>query len=132
MLYSTNASERTFLLLQSARHQTWGFPKGHVDGDETLLQCALREVYEETGYKLSNGDVFDIFNDCSTYTLPESGDMKRTVMFVARNPVSANELRVSGEHQQAKWCNLNDALELLEHQQAKICLLRAADWLQSN
>ena len=132
VLYSTNSSGRTFLLLQSARHQTWGFAKGHADSDETLLQCALREVSEETGYNLSSGDIFDIFNDCSTYTLPESGEFKRTVMFVARNPVTADELQVSDEHQQAKWCNLNDALELLEHQQAKICLLRAADWLQRN
>jgi 8-oxo-dGTP pyrophosphatase MutT (NUDIX family) len=118
--------------LQSARHQTWGFAKGHVDGDETLLQCALREVSEETGYKLSSGDVFDIFNDCSTYTLPKSGELKRTVMFVTRNPVVANDLQVSDEHQQAKWCNLSAALQLLEHQQTRICLLRAEDWLQRN
>ena len=132
VLYSTNASGRAFLLLQSARHQTWGFAKGHVDGDETLLECALREVSEETGYNLSSGDVFDIFNDCSTYTLPKSGELKRAVMFVTRNPVVANDLQVSDEHQQAQWCNLSKALELLEHQQSKNCLLRAADWLQRN
>jgi 8-oxo-dGTP pyrophosphatase MutT (NUDIX family) len=132
VLYSADPGERTFLLLQSARHQTWGFAKGHVDGDETLLECALREVSEETGYKLSSGDVFDIFNDCSTYTLPKNGQLKRTVMFVTRNPVVANELQVSDEHQRSKWCSLSEALELLEHQQSKTCLLRAADWLQSN
>ena len=132
VLYSTNASGRAFLLLQSARHQTWGFAKGHVDGDETLLECALREVSEETGYNLSSGDVFDIFNDCSTYTLPKSGELKRAVMFVTRNPVVANDLQVSDEHQQAKWCNLSAALQLLEHQQSRICLLRADDWLQRN
>jgi 8-oxo-dGTP pyrophosphatase MutT (NUDIX family) len=132
VLYSTNASWRAFLLLQSARHQTWGFAKGHVDGDETLLECALREVSEETGYNLSSGDVFDIFNDCSTYTLPKSGELKRAVMFVTRNPVVANDLQVSDEHQQAKWCNLSEALELLEHQQSRICLLRADNWLRRN
>jgi 8-oxo-dGTP pyrophosphatase MutT (NUDIX family) len=132
VLYSTNASGRAFLLLQSARHQTWGFAKGHVDGDETLLECALREVSEETGYNLSSGDVFDIFNDCSTYTLPKSGELKRAVMFVTRNPVVANDLQVSDEHQQAKWCNLSEALELLEHQQSRICLLRAENWLRRN
>jgi len=132
VLYSTNASGRAFLLLQSARHQTWGFAKGHVDGDETLLECALREVSEETGYNLSSGDVFDIFNDCSTYTLPKSGELKRAVMFVTRNPVVANDLQVSDEHQQAKWCNLSEALELLEHQQSRICLLRADNWLRRN
>ncbi len=27
----------------------WSFPKGHIEANETTLQCALRELYEETG-----------------------------------------------------------------------------------
>jgi 8-oxo-dGTP pyrophosphatase MutT (NUDIX family) len=38
---------REFLLM---RHPTrWDLPKGHVDPGETDLQCALRELWEETG-----------------------------------------------------------------------------------
>ena len=29
------------------------FPKGHIDGDETPLQAALREVHEESGIRAS-------------------------------------------------------------------------------
>jgi len=29
--------------------QTWSLPKGHVEGQETLEEAALREIYEETG-----------------------------------------------------------------------------------
>jgi 8-oxo-dGTP pyrophosphatase MutT (NUDIX family) len=28
----------------------WGFPKGKVNNQEAPLECAIREVYEETGY----------------------------------------------------------------------------------
>lgn len=39
--------ETSFLLMQ---HPTrWDLPKGHVDGPETDMQCALRELHEETG-----------------------------------------------------------------------------------
>lgn len=27
----------------------WCLPKGHIEGDETLIETAVREVYEETG-----------------------------------------------------------------------------------
>lgn len=27
----------------------WGIPKGHVEGSESLIDCAIRETWEETG-----------------------------------------------------------------------------------
>lgn len=36
-----------FLLMK--HHDRWDLPKGHVDPGETELQCALREMEEETG-----------------------------------------------------------------------------------
>lgn len=37
----------SFLLMKQTRR--WDLPKGHVDEGETELQCALRELQEETG-----------------------------------------------------------------------------------
>lgn len=39
--------ELSFLLMKHATR--WDLPKGHVDPGETDLECALREVQEETG-----------------------------------------------------------------------------------
>ena len=30
----------------------WQFPGGHIEAGETVLQCAEREVYEETGLRI--------------------------------------------------------------------------------
>jgi len=37
------------LLVRGRRSQKWSFPKGHCKADETDIQCALRELKEETG-----------------------------------------------------------------------------------
>lgn len=31
----------------------WNCPSGYLDFDETLEECAVREVFEETGYKIT-------------------------------------------------------------------------------
>jgi 8-oxo-dGTP pyrophosphatase MutT (NUDIX family) len=36
---------------------SWEFPRGGLDGDEGVIEGALRELAEETGYKLTSADV---------------------------------------------------------------------------
>lgn len=43
----------SFLLMRHARRLD--LPKGHVDGEETDIECALRELREETG--ITPGDI---------------------------------------------------------------------------
>jgi 8-oxo-dGTP pyrophosphatase MutT (NUDIX family) len=37
------------LVVHRPRYDDWSFPKGKLDPGETLQECALREVLEETG-----------------------------------------------------------------------------------
>jgi mRNA-decapping enzyme subunit 2 len=34
---------------------SWSFPRGKINKDESELKCAIREVFEETSYDISNG-----------------------------------------------------------------------------
>ena len=47
-LIVTGSPVKSFLLMQHA--DRWDLPKGHVDPGETDLECALRELEEETGF----------------------------------------------------------------------------------
>ncbi len=37
------------VLLVEQRRNVWSLPKGHLEGKETPLEAALREIYEEAG-----------------------------------------------------------------------------------
>ncbi|MCP4171204.1 MAG: NUDIX domain-containing protein [Fuerstiella sp.] len=50
---------QSFLLMKHANR--WDLPKGHVDPGETDLECALRELEEETGIRLDQIQVIDDF-----------------------------------------------------------------------
>jgi 8-oxo-dGTP pyrophosphatase MutT (NUDIX family) len=44
----------TVLLVKGRKKNKWSFPKGHIQGSETIQQCALRECFEETGISLND------------------------------------------------------------------------------
>lgn len=48
VVYHGESETRQFLVIRDP-YGHWGLPKGHVEGEETLEQAAVREVTEETG-----------------------------------------------------------------------------------
>jgi len=42
------------LLVRGRKSRKWSFPKGHCKQDENDLECALRELREETGLDITN------------------------------------------------------------------------------
>ena len=70
---------RYYLVLKSTQGH-WTLCKGHVEGDETERETAIREIREETG--LAVGFV-DGFREVITYS-PKPGVTKDVVFFLAR------------------------------------------------
>lgn len=109
ILHRGSRSRATWLLLCAAKHGEWGFPKGHQDPGETLLQTALRECAEESGIALVaiEGPPLELH-----YRLP-SGRSKRTVYFPART--ACQGLILSSEHRQGGWFTADQVLHRLTH-----------------
>jgi 8-oxo-dGTP diphosphatase len=51
----TASGELEVLLVHRPRYDDWSLPKGKVDSGEHILTCAVREVEEETGHRVSLG-----------------------------------------------------------------------------
>lgn len=49
VIYRKRNDELEYLIIQSIINRNWGFPKGHLENNETTEQAARREVFEEVG-----------------------------------------------------------------------------------
>src|SRR6185436_21129825 len=59
----------SFLLMKHASR--WDLPKGHVDPGESDLECALRELREETGIGSDDIDLDEQFQFLTQYQVRE-------------------------------------------------------------
>lgn len=66
------------------RHtKRWDLPKGHVDDGETNMECALRELEEETGIQASDLDIDDNFKYKTKYVVQsKSGKPKKKKLII--------------------------------------------------
>src|SRR5690348_4299864 len=58
------------LLVRSARWGDWSWPKGKLEAGESLPECAVREVLEETGVRVTLGVPLPTVS----YVLPDGRD----------------------------------------------------------
>ena len=76
VLFTTEKGIKKFLLVES---NYFGFPKGHVEENETEQETALREIKEETGV---DATIIPGFRETVNYKLP-NGNVKEVVFFIA-------------------------------------------------
>ena len=83
MLEEKSCGAVVFTLINGQRHYVivrqldghHGFPKGHVEGEETELMTAGREIKEETGLE---PEFIKGFRYVDEYLLPHNNNIKKT------------------------------------------------------
>ena len=81
------------VLLQLRRDtDTWAPPSGGVEPGETVADCALREVFEETGLKVVPEHVVAVLSGTEYLITYPNGDRISTVTTVFRCRPTADEL----------------------------------------
>lgn len=95
--------EPSFLLMK--HHARWDLPKGHIDDGETKMQCALRELWEETGITSKQIVVDPDFKFVHEYVIHHKRNNKKKAkqltVFLAQliEPVKI----VVTEHESYRW-----------------------------
>lgn len=105
----------------------FGFPKGHVEKNETEKETALREIREETGLNI---DIIDGFKteDLHTFTLNGETRMKHVVYFLAQYSNQSPSAQIS-ELNSINIIDFDSAISIFQFESSKRILSEANEFI---
>lgn len=111
VIFRKHQDRYQFVLIQQRHGLHFGFPKGHVEKNESEQMTALREVKEETGLDVK---LFDHIKEKTTYT-PKKGVIKDVIYFFAKavnDEFKPQEEEVAAIH----WIDASKVMDYLTYQ----------------
>jgi 8-oxo-dGTP diphosphatase len=87
----TDHNKKILMLKNSWKE--WELPGGHADKRESYINCAKREVYEETGVRIINIERVKIIDQCTIF-----------YSVINKRP----NVKLSSEHIKYKWVALDE------------------------
>ena len=114
-------NEYNEIVIVNQNHDSWSLHKGHVEKNETVLETAKREIYEETG--LSNIELLKELGSYDRYRIGLDGkddltELKIIYMFLFK--VKKQKLKPLDPHNpEARWVDPGNVSTYLTHQKDK-------------
>lgn len=106
--------ENRKVLLIKQTSGIWGFPKGHVEHDETEEETAKREVKEETNIDVE----IDPKKRYEMHYTTDKGKYKEVVLFLSKK-ISGQLKKQDDEILEAKWFEFDDAMQIISFENTK-------------
>lgn len=127
VVFTRMDDEIRYVLIRQ-RSGMFGFPKGHVEGNETEKETALREIREETGLtpRLIEG-----FRETEEYVLNSAEGVRKTVVYFLAG-FSGQDIVIQPEELSgASLVCCEEAMKLLQFEGKRRILRAAHDFLMS-
>lgn len=125
--FRKHGSEFEYCLFRRSDDANWQFIAGGVEADETPLEAARRESFEEAGLPSSSKIIeldsmtcvpANIFRDWQSW--PEGTYVVRELSFGIE--ASNQKIKISNEHSDCKWCSYEEAIANLQWDSNKTAL----------
>ena len=108
------------ILLVKMHNGNWGFPKGHIEKDETKEETAIREVLEETNVNIK---IIPNFEREIKY-IPNEKTIKKVTIFAGIT--QDEDVKIDTfEIEAFQWCTYEEALKLVTYKLQKDVLEKA-------
>jgi len=114
VIFRKHQDRYQFVLIQQRHGLHFGFPKGHVEHNESEEMTAKREVKEETGLDI---ELYNHVKEVTTYT-PKQGVIKDVVYFLAK-AITFDFVPQEEEVSSITWVDASRVLDHLTYQTDK-------------
>ncbi|MGH9043457.1 MAG: NUDIX hydrolase [Acidimicrobiales bacterium] len=112
----TNGRGLEVALVHRPRYMDWSFPKGKLDLHESLLECALREVREETGLDCH------VLSFAGTTVYQDRVGRPKAVGYWVMSPMGGG-FSPNHEVDELRWLSVPEASELLTYDRDRTVLV---------
>ena len=110
------------LMLKRKDNKKWTLPGGTLDFGESLTNCAIREVMEETGFDISIQDVVGTYTDGDVRIEYSDGEVRQEFTIVYLGKINGGIVKLDDESSENKRISLGEVqtLEMAESQKRRI------------
>src|ERR1700740_1341259 len=100
------------LLLHRKDNDKWTMPGRTLDFGESLTDCAIREVIEETGLHIRIKGLIGTYTDPYILIAYTDGEVRQECTCVYAAETESGDLKIDDESKEASWVPLKSAVEL--------------------
>lgn len=127
VVFTTMDGEIKYLLISNLQG-IYGFPKGHVQDNETEVETALREVYEETNLRIK---LIEGFRTTDEHVIPRKKDTIKQIDYFLGVFENQEVIYQKEELSGAYLVSYAEAMELFQFESSRRILTEANAYLQS-
>lgn len=104
--------EGKILMLRRRDNKKWTMPGGTLELGENLINCALREVKEETGLNIVIKDIIGTYTDPNIIIEYSDGEVRQEFTILYFGEYKEGEIQIDEESEEYKWINIKEVLNL--------------------
>lgn len=110
------------VIITNQKGDSWSLPKGHIEGRETPLEAAQREIAEEAG--VTELELISELGSYQRHAIAKGGEgenpeiMKNITLFLFKTS-QTNLVPTDANHPVATWVTIDEVVDYLTHPKDK-------------